>query len=120
MHEITDRPEHAPPPADVTEVKDRYGDVWTRTEEGWKERDYPGGALFPWERLTTTWGPMRWRGQKFTPAPEPRQIGIDPGPDFEGGHYWCPSCQGQLVDPGPSDTVWHHIFGTRGRCTWTD
>ena len=117
MHEITDRPEHAPPPPEVTEVTDRDGDVWVREGEGWVS---PGLSARPWHQVTLFYGPLRWRGQEPTPVPEPRPIGVDPGPDFESGHHWCPSCQGQLVDPGPTDEHWHHIHGTRGRCTWTD
>lgn len=52
--------------------------------------------------------------------PDPRLRGVGKSPIFERGRYWCPECDGALVDPQDSGEVWHHWFGERGDCEWTD
>lgn len=60
-----------------------------------------------------------WAG-RHNNEPEARLKSDPSKPIFERHIYWCPECDGELADPQGSGDVWHHYFGRRGDCTWTD
>ena len=56
--------------------------------------------------------------QNTTAQPQARPKSDPHRPIDERGRYWCPECEVELSDA--QDDEWHHYFGERGDCTWTD
>ena len=56
--------------------------------------------------------------QNTATQPQARPKTSDAKPIHDRGRFWCPECDGELSDA--QDEFWHHYFGERGDCAWTD